>query len=136
MICIPSHGKRTLSTSYSSRRQVIGHTGQRLPQDAANREVDYYVTEKESSSVNESERSSERMNDNDVNENEVRPRSASIRDASSPPSESPSRTENENDVTNDSENEKISSKGGVDITVPGISENERNEENPSLYEEI
>ena len=106
-------------------------TAMRLPQDAANGEVDYYVTENESSSVNESERSSERMNDNDVNENEVRPRSASNRDASSPPSESPSGTENENDVTNDLENEEIASKGGVDITVPGISENERNEENPS-----
>ena len=107
------------------------HTATRLPQDAANGEVDYYVTENESSSVNESERSSERMNDSDVNENEVRPRSASNRDASSPPSESPNGTENENDVTNDLENEKIASKGGVDITVPGISENERNEENPS-----
>ena len=103
----------------------------RLPQDAANGEVDYYVTENESSSVNESERSSERMNDNDVNENEVRPRTASNRDASSPPSESPSGTENENDVTNDLENDEIASKGGVDITVPGISVNERNEENPS-----
>ena len=106
-------------------------TAMRLPQDAANGEVDYYVTENESSSVNESERSSERMNDNDVNENEVRPRSASNRDASSPPSESPSGTANENDVTNDLENEEIASKGGVDITVPGISEKERNEENPS-----
>ena len=107
------------------------HTATRLPQDAANGEVDYYVTENESSSVNESERSSERMNDNDVNENEVRPRSASNRDASSPPSETPSGTENENDVTNDLENEEIASKGGVDITVPGISENGRNEGNPS-----
>ena len=107
------------------------HTATRLPQDAANGEVDYYVTENESSSVNESERSSDRMNDNDVNENEVRPRSASNRDASSPLSESPSGSKNENDVTNDLENEEIASKGGVDITVPGISENERNEENPS-----
>ena len=107
------------------------HTATRLPQDAANGEVDYYVTENESSSVNESERSSEGMNDNDVKENEIQPRSANNRDASSPPSESPSGTENENDVTNDLESEKIASKGGVDITVPGISENERNEENPS-----
>ena len=107
------------------------HTATRLPQDAANGEVDYYVTENESTSVNESERSSEGMNDNDVKENEVQPRSANNRDASSPPSESPSGTENENDVTNDLESAKIASKGGVDITVPGISENERNEENLS-----
>ena len=71
------------------------------------------------------------MNDDDVNENEVRPRSASSRDASSPPSESPSRTQNENDVTNDLENTEIASKGGVDIAVPGISENGKNEETSS-----
>ena len=107
------------------------HTATRLPQDAANGEVDYYVTENESSSVNESERSSERMNDNDVNENEVRPRSASNRDASSPPGETPRGTENQNDVTNDLENAEIASERGVDITVPGISENGKDEENSS-----
>ena len=107
------------------------HTATRLPQDAANGEVDYYVTENESSSVNESERSSERMNDNDVNENEVRPRSASNRDASSPLDETPRGTENQNDVTNDLENAEIASERGVDITVPGISGKGKNEENSS-----
>ena len=107
------------------------HTATRLPQDAANGEVDYYVTENESSSVNESERSSERMNDNDVNENEVRPRSASNRDASSPLDETPRGTENQNDVTNDLENAEIASERGVDITVPGISENGKDEEKSS-----
>ena len=101
------------------------HTATRLPQDAANGEVDYYVTENESSSVNESERSSERMNDNDVNENEVRPRSASNRDASSPLGETPRGTENQNDVTNDLENAEFASERGVDITVPGISKMEK-----------
>ena len=103
----------------------------RLPQDATNNEVDYYVTENESSSATESERSSERMNDNDVNTNEVRPRSASNRDASSPLSETPRGTENQNDVTNDLENAEIASERGVDITVPGISEKGKNEENSS-----
>ena len=106
-------------------------TAMRLPQDATNSEVDYYVTENESSSATESERSSERMNDNDVNTNEVRPRSASNRDASSPLSETPRGTENQNDVTNDLENAEIASERGVDITVPGISEKGKNEENSS-----
>ena len=129
-------------------------TALRLPQDATNDEVDYYVTENESS---------ERMNENDVNENEIRPRPASSRDASSPPHESTTGTENtndvneneirprpassrdassppheltagteiENDVTNDLETTEIASKGGVDITVPGISENGKSEENSS-----
>ena len=138
-------------------------TATRLPQDATNGGVDYYVTENESSRVNESECSSERMNENDVNENEIRPSSASSRDASSLPhesttgaenandvneneirprpagsrdassplSETPRGTANQNDVTNDLENAEIASKGGVDITVPGISENGKNEENSS-----
>ena len=71
------------------------------------------------------------MNENDVNENEIRPRPASSRDASSPPHELTAGTENENDVTNDLETTEIASKGGVDITVPGISENGKNEENSS-----
>ena len=106
-------------------------TAMRLPQDATNSEVDYYVTENESSSATESERSSERMNDNDVNTNEVRPRSASNRDASSPLSETPRGTENQSDVTNDLENAEIASERDVDITVPGISEKGKNEENSS-----
>ena len=39
------------------------------------------------------------------------------------------RAEDENDVTNDLESTEIASNRGADITVPRISENERNEEN-------
>ena len=71
------------------------NTATRLVHDATTSGADDYVTE------NESERSSERRNDKDVSENEIRPRSASSRDASSPLHESPSGTENESDVTNE-----------------------------------
>ena len=107
------------------------HTATRLPQDAANGDVDYYVTENENSSVHESERSSERMNENDVSDNETRPRPASSREESSFPSESPSGTKNENDVTNEHNDTENVSERGADITVPGISENGKNEENSS-----
>ena len=70
-------------------------------------------------------------NANDVNENEIRPRPAGSRDASSPLSETPRGTANQNDVTNDLENAEIASKEGVDITVPGISENGKDEETSS-----
>ena len=116
---------------FEQKKNDCPDTAMRLPQDDTNNEVDYYVTENESSSATESERSSERMNDNDVNTNEVRPRSASNRDASSPLSETPRGTENQNDVTNDLENAEIASERGVDITVPGISEKGKNEENSS-----
>ena len=59
------------------------------------------------------------------------PRPATSRDVPSSVNESPMRTEDENDVTNDLESTEIASNGGPDITVPGISENERNEENSS-----
>ena len=39
------------------------------------------------------------------------------------------RTEDENDVTNDLESTEIASNGGAAFTVPGISENEKTEEN-------
>ena len=39
------------------------------------------------------------------------------------------RTEDENDVTNDLESTEIASNRGADITVPRISENEKNEKN-------
>ena len=71
------------------------------------------------------------QDETDVTEDEKGTQSATSRDMSSPLSETPRGTENQNDVTNDLENAEIASKGGVDITVPGISENERNEENPS-----
>ena len=102
------------------------------PQDATNGEVDYYVTEDESSSTNNDESSSNEKSENDVIEKEIRPRSASSRDASSPLSETPRGTENQNDVTNDLGSTEIASNGGADITVPGISEKEKTEENSSL----
>ena len=69
---------------FEPKRNDWPDTATRLLQDATNGEVDYYVTENESSSVNEGERSSERMNDNDVSEKEIRPRPATSRDAASP----------------------------------------------------
>ena len=41
------------------------------------------------------------------------------------------RAEDENDVTNDLESTEIAPNRGAGITVPGISENERNQENSS-----
>ena len=71
------------------------------------------------------------QDETDVTEDEKGTQSATSREMSSPLNETPRGTENQNDVTNDLENAEIASKGGVDITVPGISKNERNEENPS-----
>ena len=76
------------------------------------------------------------MNEDDVNEHKTRPRSAGGRGESSPLNETPCGTENQNDVTNDLERWEIASNGGADITVPGISENERNKENSSPRGEI
>ena len=65
------------------------------------------------------------QDENDVTKNELRPRPACSRDASSLPDKPPNGTENENDVTNDLERKEFASNGGGDITVPGISENEK-----------
>ena len=94
-------------------------------------EVDYYVTEDERSNTNNDECSRSEKNENDVLENEIQPRPASSRDASSPLNESSSGTENENDVTNELKGDENVPKRGADITVPGISENENSEENLS-----
>ena len=134
MIYTPFHGKRTLSTSSLSReKNDWPDTATRLPNDAASGEVDYYVNEGERSSTSDDECSSGK-NENDVIENEIRPRPTIIRDASSPLSETPSGTENEIDVTNDLDSMEIASNRGADFTVPGISGNERNEENSSPRE--
>ena len=85
--------------------------------------MEYYVTEDESSSSEK--------NENDVIDNGIRPRPAISRDASSRLSETRQGTENQSDVTNDLESTEIASNGVVDITVPGILGNERNEENSS-----
>ena len=110
---------------FEPRKDDWPNTATRLVHDATTSGADDYVTE------NESERSSEKRNDNDVSENEIRPRSATSRDASSPLHESPSGTENESDVTNGLNDDENIPKRGADINVPGISENERNEENSS-----
>ena len=90
--------------------------------------MDYYVSEDERSSTNDDECSSGK-NKNDVTEIEIRPRAAGSRGESSPLNETPRGTENQNDVTNDLESTEFASNGGADITVPGISENEKSEEN-------
>ena len=90
---------------FETRKDNWPDTATRLPNDASSGGVDYYVTGDESSSVKESERSSEISNENDV-------------------------TENEN-MRNDSENTEFVSNGGADITVPRISHNEKTEENSS-----
>ena len=73
-------------------------------------------------------------NESDANENTIGPRPATNRDVPSSLNESPMRAEDENDATNDLESTEIASNRGADITVPGISENERNEENSSPRE--
>ena len=69
---------------FETRKDNWPDTTIRLPNDATSGEVDNYVTtEDESSSVKESQRSSERSNDNDVGKNEIKLRPASSRDATS-----------------------------------------------------
>ena len=99
--------------------------------DATNGERDYYVTANDNSSTNKDERSNDEMNEDDVNEHKTRQRSADSRTESSPLNETPRGAQNQNDVTKDLENTEMASNGGADFTVPGISENERNEENSS-----
>ena len=109
---------------FEPRKNDWPDTDTRLSNDAASGEVDYYVNEDERSSTNDDERSSGK-NENDVTENEIRPRSAGSRGESSPLNETPRGTEIQNDVTNNLESTEIASNGGADITVPGISENEK-----------
>ena len=77
--------------------------------------MDYYVTEDERSSAHEDDCSSER-NENDVTEIEIRLRPTSSRDVTTLLNEPFSAAQNENES-----NHEIVSKGGADITVPGIS---------------
>ena len=120
---------------FEPRKDDWPHTATRLANDAASGGVDYYVTENDSSSTNNHECSSSNKNENDVTENEIRPRPAISRDVSSPLNETPTGTENENDVTNDLESTETASNGGADITVPGISENEKMKKTLALEEE-
>ena len=108
---------------FETRKDNLPDTATRLPNEAASGGVDYYVTEDERcSEVEDEQRSSEQADKSDVTENEIRPRPANRRDPTSPLNESPSGTENENDVSNDLDNTKIASNRGADITVPGKSE--------------
>ena len=116
---------------FEPRKYNWPDTAIRLLNDAVSGEVDYYVTEDERSNTNNDECRSSEKNENDVIDNEIRPRPASSRDALSPLNESPSGTENENDVTNELNGDENVLKRGADITVPGISENENSEENLS-----
>ena len=111
---------------FETRKTNWPDTATRLPSDAASGGVDYYVTENERCNAVEDEQcSSEQANENDITENERRPRTASSRDTTSPRNESPSGAENENDVTNDLESTENASNEGADITVPGISKNKK-----------
>ena len=116
---------------FETRKDIWPDTATRLPNDDASGEVDCYVTVKEGSNVNEDERSSERSNENEVSENEIRPKPAINRDVASSLNGSPGGTENENGVTDELNSDENVSKSGADITVPGISENEYSEETSS-----
>ena len=71
--------------------------------DATSGEVDYYVTENDSSSTNRDECSSAEMNEDDVNEHKTRPRPAISRGAPSPLSETPCGTKNDESHVNENE---------------------------------
>ena len=104
-------------------------TAARLRNDAASGEVNYYITEeKESSKANDSERCSEKKNENEDSEDEIKPRPADSRNVTTLLIEPPNLAENENDVTNELNDAEIDSNRGADITVPGISENGNSEE--------
>ena len=89
--------------------------------------MDNYVIENERSSTSEKESCNERMNEHDVNENEIHTQPSNRREVSSPSDEPTIETQNENDFTNDLENTELASKRGADITVPGISEKKNSE---------
>ena len=93
----------------------------RRPTDAEDSSVENYVIENERSSASETESHSERINEDDVNENEPRTQSRNSRDVSSPLDETTNSTQNENDVTNDLQDAGNVSNRSADITVRGIS---------------
>ena len=62
---------------FGPRKENWPDAATRLSNDAASRGVDYYVTKDDRCSTKERERSSESTNENDVTENEIRPRPAS-----------------------------------------------------------
>ena len=103
----------------------------RRPTDAEDSSVDHYVIENERSSASENESCSERTNEDDVIEKEIRTQSRNSRDVPSPLDETTNGTQNENDVTNDLQDAENVSNRGADITVHGISENGNSDENLS-----
>ena len=103
----------------------------RRPTDTGDGSVDHYVIENERSSTSKNESCNERMNEDDVNENEIRTQPHNSRDVSSSLVEPTNGTQNENDVTNDLENTETASNVGTDVSVPGISEKGNSEENSS-----
>ena len=102
---------------FETREDTWLDTATRLLNDAASGGVDDYATEDERSTAHEDERSSEK-NESDVTENGTRPRPATSRDAASPLKEPTSTGENENDVTNELNDEEISSKKDADQILP------------------
>ena len=101
----------------------------RRPTDTENDSVDHYVIENERSSAIENGSCNERMNEDDVNEKEIRTQPDNSRGVSSQLEERTNGTQNENDVTNDIQDAENVSNRGADITVPRITEKENFEEN-------
>ena len=114
---------------FEPRKEDWTDVATRRPTDTEDSSVDHYVIENERSSASENESRSERINEDDVTENEIWPTKKNNSDESSPLNETPYEDDNENDVTNDFKNTENVSNRGADITVPGISEKESFEEN-------
>ena len=109
---------------FEPRKEDWSDVATRRPTDTEDGSVDHYVIENERSSASENESCSERTNEDDVNENEIRTQSRNNRDVSSPLDKTTNGTQNENDVTNDLQDAENDSIRGANITVPGISEKE------------
>ena len=116
---------------FEPRKDDWSDVATRRPTDTESDSVDHYVIENERSSASENESCNARMNEDDVNENEIRTQPHNSRDVSSPFDEPTNATQNKNDVTNDIQDAENVSNRGADITVPGISEKENFEENSS-----
>ena len=119
---------------FEPRKEDWTDVATRRPTDTEDGSVDHYVIENERSSASENESCTERINEDDVTENEIWPRKKNSSDESSPLSETPNETENKNDVTNDLKDTENVSNRSADITVPGISETGNSEENSSPRE--
>ena len=116
---------------FEPRKENWTDVATRRPTDTEDGSADHYVIENERSNASENESCSERINEDDVTENEIWPTKKNNSDESSPLNETPYENDNQNDVTNDFKNTESVSNRGADITVPGISEKESFEENSS-----